>query len=363
MSVEIEDTFQFVPLKPPAVMDQKVFDFLGQFEMKNFELGGAWYSNLVLHGLSTKEKAYVAVLKESNGGMAVLPLRVSNCHRRAVSLSTFYTSLYLPAVQSNSLTQSSSQLFRKLKEGEGLAVLQLEPLDKDSDIYTSTLKALSLAGWVVFPYYCFGNWYMPVQWQNYAEYFAQRGSAVKNTVKRKKRKFLRGRRGRFELYMDKNSVERAIGDFLEIYARSWKKPEPFSEFVPNLIRMAAEKKWLRMGVAYYDDVPIAAQIWVVAHRRASIFKLAYDEAHKQLSVGTLLTDYLMNYVIDIDKVVEVDYLIGDDAYKKDWMTHRRERWGVIAFNPKTVGGAAGLLTEAGKRLVKRVLMYIGLKKR
>ncbi len=34
-------------------------------------------------------------------------------------------------------------------------------------------------------------------------------------------------------------------------------------------------------------------------------------------------------------VLDVDYLTGDDPYKKDWMTHRRERWGITAFNPRT----------------------------
>ena len=39
----------------------------------------------------------------------------------------------------------------------------------------------------------------------------------------------------------------------------------------------------------------------------------------------------MRHVVDIDKVDEVDYLTGDDSYKEDWMSHRRERWGVVAF--------------------------------
>ena len=40
----------------------------------------------------------------------------------------------------------------------------------------------------------------------------------------------------------------------------------------------------------------------------------------------------MEHVIDTDKVHDVDYLTGDDAYKKDWMPDRRERWGIAVFN-------------------------------
>ena len=34
---------------------------------------------------------------------------------------------------------------------------------------------------------------------------------------------------------------------------------------------------------------------------------------------------LMRHVIDVDQVREVDFGSGDDAYKKDWMSDRRER--------------------------------------
>jgi CelD/BcsL family acetyltransferase involved in cellulose biosynthesis len=66
----------------------------------------------------------------------------------------------------------------------------------------------------------------------------------------------------------------------------------------------------------------------------------------------LLTALLMEHVIEVDKVAEVDYLIGDDPYKKTWMSHRRERWGVIAYNPRSLAGLAGWTREALARLVK-----------
>jgi hypothetical protein len=36
----------------------------------------------------------------------------------------------------------------------------------------------------------------------------------------------------------------------------------------------------------------------------------------------------MEYVIDIDRVEEIDFLTGNDAYKQDWMSERREHWGL-----------------------------------
>jgi len=76
-----------------------------------------------------------------------------------------------------------------------------------------------------------------------------------------------------------------------------------------------------MGLAKLNGAPVAAQMWTVAHGRAAIYKVAYHEAYKQYAAGTLVTALLMEQVIDVDRVTEIDYLIGDDAYKKPgWRT-------------------------------------------
>jgi len=63
----------------------------------------------------------------------------------------------------------------------------------------------------------------------------------------------------------------------------------------------------------------------------------------------------MQHALDIDRVHEVDYLTGDDAYKKDWMSARRERWGMVAFNPRTPRGLLEAAWHFGTRATKRTL--------
>ncbi|MEZ0239122.1 MAG: GNAT family N-acetyltransferase, partial [Methylophilaceae bacterium] len=110
-----------------------------------------------------------------------------------------------------------------------------------------------------------------------------------------------------------------------------------------------------LGLAYLGEQPVAAQIWLVNDGRASIYKLAYDTNHAHLSVGSLLTNHLMQHVIDVDRVREVDFLIGDEPYKQDWMSHRRERWGIVAYNPRTPSGLAGAANEISRRVAKKAL--------
>ena len=116
--------------------------------------------------------------------------------------------------------------------------------------------------------------------------------------------------------------------------------------------MAAAQGWLRLGVLRLDGQAIAAQLWLVKRGKANIFKLAYVEGFERFSAGSVLTAALMRHVIDVDHVQVVDYLTDDDAYKRDWISHRRERRGLVAFDDRTpVGLWAGFKHWAGKKLI------------
>jgi CelD/BcsL family acetyltransferase involved in cellulose biosynthesis len=138
---------------------------------------------------------------------------------------------------------------------------------------------------------------------------------------------------------------------------SWKTPEPFPAFVPGLIRMLARKGQLRLGLAYVDGVAAAAQVWIVSNAKASIYKLAHDEKYSKLSVGTLLTNHLLRHALDVDEVSEVDYLSGDDPYKQSWMACRRERYGIVGYNPRTAKGFAGAINKFLRSRAKTLIRH------
>ena len=76
-----------------------------------------------------------------------------------------------------------------------------------------------------------------------------------------------------------------------------------------------------------------------------------------LSAGTVLSAHLFKHALDEDRVVEIDYLTGDDAYKQSWMTERRQRVGIIACNPRTPRGlmiGARELAGALKQRLQRI---------
>jgi len=72
---------------------------------------------------------------------------------------------------------------------------------------------------------------------------------------------------------------------------------------------------------------------------------------------------MINYILDIDKVPEIDFGIGNDEFKKSWMRSCRERWGIVAFNPRTRRGFTGALRHVMGRNVVTVFrrIYSGIR--
>ena len=168
----------------------------------------------------------------------------------------------------------------------------------------------------------------------------------------KSRRFLQAGAGELSIVKDTREHPRAAAEFQDVYKNSWKQQEPFPGFIPGLLETASERGWLRLGLARYEGKPVVAQIWLVANGRAAIFKLAYHRDYASLSPGTVLTAHLMEHVIDTDRVDTIDYLTGDDDYKQHWMSVKRERQGIAAYNTSTLLGTRRWLSHRLKRLIK-----------
>lgn len=325
-------------------------------ENEALDQGEEWYRLLQTTVFTNHEEVLYVGLEQGGNAQLLLPLRWQGSGRRDLhSLSNYYTWLYAPPASKRVTDALYARLFGCLLETsesyQPPATLCLSPMDPQSEGFLRIERGLRRAGWLSFRFFCFGNWYLDVAGLSWADYLASRPGEVRSTIKRKGKKFAAAG-GTLEILASENQLEEAIAAYQQIYAASWKHAEPYPEFIPGLIRTAAQRGWLRLGIARLAGQPVAAQIWLVAHGKAYIFKLAYDEKYSEYSSGTLLTALLMERVIAVDQVASVDFLCGDDPYKPQWMNARRERWGLIAYNPGTWRGLSGFLQEAGKRVAK-----------
>lgn len=301
----------------------------------------AWFENLCEHGLEEVRKLDTLLLAADQTGC--LPLLDDGSSLS--SLSNYYSSLY------GAIGALPQTLLASLRANKRVRV-DLHPLDPCTAEFQQLKQVLTEAGYWVDDYFCFGNWTLDVAGRSYADYLAERPSQLRNNLQRGQGKL--DKAGPWHIHIqqaDDAALETAIAAFETVYAKSWKQPEPQPEFIPNLCRTAAREGWLRLGVLYLNESPLAAQLWLTHGGVASIYKLAYDEEATRYSAGTVLTAAMFKQALDVDRVAEVDYLNGDEPYKQDWMSHRRERHGIIAFDLSQWGGLKAALRHwAGRAL-------------
>lgn len=339
---------------------QAMFDEAGR---SSVFFSRAWFEHLNKTVIMHETRSAIFGVESGDGFPALaLPLWTMNTGsalrsaRQLTSAANYYTPLYSPACRGSQddLREAFSRLAHAFMDGRPRwDIVNLHPMDPASAAFMQMSDALRAAGMWVDSYSCFGNWYLDVAGRSYSEYARSLPSRLNNTIARKAKQASRVGLLRMEVLLGDRDLDAGIAAYETVYNASWKVPEAYPAFMPGLIRLCAEQGWLRLGVAYLDDQPVAAQVWIVSHGVASIYKLAYNQRHANLSVGSLLTARLMEHVIDVDLVREVDFLTGDDSYKRDWMSDRRERRGIIAFNPRTVRGVFSALRHFGGQGLRR----------
>ena len=307
----------------------------------------AWFEILAETCLAPGTALRIDTVSDAAGPLLTLPMAQSGTALRAIA--TFYTCRLGPPHRPGAdLAEAAALWARDLRRRRDRPTrLWFEALDDPKPLRAG----LRRAGWLTEVWPQFGNWYLATAGLGFADYWAQRPPQLRNTVERKARALTRqGLQATFETYAD---PEQAVAVYDRVHALSWKEPEPHPAFMPTLIRRGLPAGWLRVGAMLIDGEPAAAQVWVVARRRATIFKLAYAEPLKSWSPGSQLTRHMMRALLDAGAVDEIDFGCGDDPYKRDWLPDRRQRWGLAAYDPRTASGLAAAARNLLPRLWRR----------
>jgi hypothetical protein len=311
----------------------------------------AWYDLMARYGLPEASEIRAYADERTGASIAVLAQTVSGEVRRTLASLTNAHSLehgviHPPGADLEAgLTAITSEMLAERPHWDCLSWAELDPREPS---FAALLAALRRAGLFVECSLSSGNWHEETEGLSFADFVAARPSELRNTWRRKRRSIERSRRLSTSFYDRDTGIDQAIADYQTIYAASWKPAELFPGFVPALIRLAGELGALRLGIYHIDQIPAAAQFWIMWNSRAIICKLAHDKRFDELSLGTLLTMEMFERVLTEDRPREISLGRGDDPYKKLWLPKRRERWGITAANPRTLRGPV-LWTEAASR--------------
>ena len=277
---------------------------------------------------------------EADGSRTSLAL--NRVDGRVESLRNWYAFTWRPAVANGPegdalLTRLAHELRREAPRAT------LWPLPDEDESATRLAHAFREAGWAVSLDQCDENHVLHVKGRSFAEYWADRPGRLRTTLKRKAKKV--------EVEVVEHFDPTLWDHYESIYAESWKP----SEDEPDLLRRFAEAEGaagrIRLGVAYAEGTPVAAQFWTVENGIAYIHKLAHLESAKPISPGTTLSATLFEHVIDRDQVSLIDFGTGSDAYKRDWMEEVRPRYRLDALNPSRPAAWPPLAKRAARAVL------------
>ena len=349
MSVQIYPSLDSLP--------ERVVEFLGEAERRSFFHGIPWYRALYATACPDGDAPRIYVAERNGRVVAALIARErwrAGTFRTHMLLSVshiMYTSDYGPLLDAEEGLAGLGEIVAAIATASpSFDVLRFDSMDPKSPGFEAMAAGFRGHGFLVQAFKNFGVWFENVEGLTVEDYIARRSYNMRYLL----RKLMRSNVGRYELVTGGPRLEPALADYERVAAQSWKDEEPWPECIPAIVRTAAKSGALRLGILYVDDEPAAAQIWIVQGGRTTIFRLSYAEKFGTLSVANTLTWRILRHVLEVDKPREIDFGRGDDTYKKRWLAHRREKWGMLVFDPSTAKG----LASAAKNLIGHRVMVI-----
>jgi hypothetical protein len=237
-----------------------------------------------LHRMALRDKAPLLLRAHEGEADAWMPL-MQLAGGQYGALANWYNFTWRPIFGGSYDEITRMSLLRQLAAtaSDRTRRLTLAPVPNEDGSASQIAAAFKASGWVVEMTECDENHYLKLNGRSFDQYWEIRPGQLKSTVKRK------GKKGVVSVRIEREFSNSSWADYERVYARSWKPHEGNPDFLKQLAQQESAAGALRIGLAYIDGQPVAAQFWTVENGVALIHKLAHDERHLEFSPGTLLS--------------------------------------------------------------------------
>jgi hypothetical protein len=319
--------------------------------VRSFFATRAWWEVVLAHAVPLHAMPRLVLVRQAGRPCGLFPMLHDPARGELRALTTPYSCLYEPLIVPGVLDRSAvfATFARYCRR---FPTTRLDALD--ASVAADFAIGGKLAGISVARFDHFGNWHDDVSAPDWNGWLARRPGALRETIRRRTRRAERLPGAHFRLFDQQNDLAGGTDAFELVYARSWKEPEPYTAFNPAQIRAAGSLGLARVGVWWIGETPAAAQFWIVEGGRATVLKLAHDDAFKEYSPGTVLTAWMIRRLIEQEHVTDLDFGRGDDPYKRDWVGCRRQRSGVMLINQWHPRGMLALVRHGLGRITAKL---------
>jgi len=301
-----------------------------------------WFS-LWFHHFLHDQKLYIIVLSSEKQLVAIAPFLITKETIKGMSLRKMELigNVYSPIrnfifanISSQAKYHYCSAIFSFLQtKKKDWDLIDLSPLNTEDNLFNVLLEVVKNTPFKSSTYACFGNYYISELDCSGDEYLENRPKKIQKDIKYQLRRLERTSNLEFKVIKGPDQIDSYMNQYYSLYAKSWQKEEGVGPtFHRDLARILAAKNWLRLGFLILNGLPIATQYWVVCDKTAYIMKTVYDQNFAKFSPGKILTFLMTKHVIDKDNVTQLDYLHGDEPYKREWLPDYRDRTAILLFN-------------------------------
>ncbi len=321
-----------------------------------------WYEIWLKHFLADNQ-LFVIAISEENEIKIALPCLLKRLRWKGLSLrrielignvySPFRYFLFNGTTQDDRSRHLHLILDDLKRNFRGWDILEFGSIPEENGFYEVIKMGVEKTGLKLEEFACYGDWYNDAVDPSGEIFFSKLPSGVRKDILYCKRRLEKSGDVEFKIITREN-IEEAMNDYYVVYSKSWQEKEGIGpNFHRDLGKMAGKNGWLRLGFLRFNNQPIAAQFWMKCDDHAFILKTVYDQEFKKYSPGKILTSEMVKSMIDIDKVGTIDYVQGDETYKKDWTPKRRERKGIRVFNDTLRGRYAAVWHKRIMPAIKR----------
>lgn len=149
---------------------------------------------------------------------------------------------------------------------------------------------------------------------------------MRRNLRRRMRRLKEKCKVEFRRQDDIDSLKQDMKIFFYLHQKRWGskglggsfgEDPKFRDFLLDVSKCFAEKKWLNLSFLTANDEPISAALCFEYNKTLYYYHPGFDPVYSKYSVGNLLIMYLIQDSIQ-KGIDQFDFLAGTESYKSDW---------------------------------------------
>ncbi len=334
-------------------------------DMTGFLCHIGWYKSLLKKNEITGEQVLFLLVEDAGEAVAIVPLVYSQAHIGKLTFNVWELyrendmrvrdTIYNRNYQGDQIIGSIIEALKGY-QNHPWSALVFDDIQESSNTMRMlrNYKKNRLAS-----YKSHSSHYIPTDC-SYDEYVQRLSGHFRRQLGRTTRKA--GKLGELsvEFATEKEQLERAFIQFLDVEASGWKGQgktaiklnETELVFYRDLLRYYSKTNQCQINLLYLDGHCIAAQFCVLCETTIYVLKIGYSEDYANIAPGNILFDKLIRYCCDTDTIYAMSFITNSN-WQLRWGPESIPIYSNMIMN-NTIGGQFLYYLNSTKNMLRKI---------